>query len=507
MPTHAHPLPNRPPRAASRRRGYTMILVLLMIAMTMTVSYSVLRTQSSSTKMANNGSLQFRARQAAWTGMSAGMRRISQTTWGGVGSTVTGNLSNSCSYALTYTTGDTQLTTTDANAADWPYRVTITATGYAADTTGLSSVVTSYRMESVLRLVPKQLAATPSPWSTMMSYVYYQTNADNISVQLPLQINGPMRWQGSLQTFVTSYPLTTVTASRYLSDLNAMRSGYGDYRPFTGPITLPIGSTTVTNRNLLSSNLGISLSNATAVTTSNFSHPGSPTTYRLYPGGSAYSIPTLGATISNTTYQANPRTNPAGIFLRSGDLTIGSNTTIAGTVITTGNLILTGTNVSLQPADLPALTSTTAVPQLPAVIAASDVRVTAGSSSTVRGTVAAFSNFVSLAGTQTTTFSMQGNLISRSLDVQNRTEWNTSSFNWGIIWSLFSSQLSNSNPILHYPVYAQALMGFNYAPLLTISTQTGSVTRQWFAPDTPLYSVYTGDAGLVWSVVRITELH
>ena len=155
---------------------------------------------------------------------------------------------------------------------------------------------------------------------------------------------------------------------------------------------------------------------------------------------------------------------------------------------------------------LPTLVGSTSVPEWPVVIANSDVRVTGGSSATVRGSVVSFGNFVSLSGVQSTTFAMQGNLVSRSLDIKARTDWNLGSFWWSLLWSSFTNQLTGSSPVVYYPVYVQGTFSLNYAPLLTISTQTGLVTRQWFSADSPIYSVYTGDPGLQWSTIRVTEL-
>jgi len=483
-----------------------LVLVLALISLTLGASYALVRVQTSTVKTSTNGRLNDAARQAALTGLSAGLRRISQTSWGGIGSTVTGNVNSTDTYSVTFTAGDPQLADSDPEAADRPYRVTLTATGYAVDPTS-SGVTTTYQVEAVARLVPKQLSSNPSMWTFMLGYVYYQTSSDSHSIQLPLRITGTQRWNGTLSNFLTSYPTTTSQRQRYLSDLNAMRTnGYADCRPFDGPIVTLTSAMSSTNRNFLSSNLGLTLSNAAVTSTTNWAHPGTVTTYKLYPGGPSYNVPTLGSSISNTTYQASAKTNPAGIFFRNGDVSIGNNTTVVGTIISTGNVTLAGTNVSLQPASLTPLTGTTGPPQLPAVIANSQFRVSDGSNSTVSGTVAAFDKFVCLGGTQDTRLDFQGNLISRSLDVQNRDEWSLGTLWWALLWSAFNGQ-SGSSQIQYYPVYCQAAAGLSYTPLLTIAGPSGSAIRQWFTGGTPVYAVGSGDAGLVWSVLRITELH
>jgi hypothetical protein len=480
-----------------------LIVVLALISMTLGVSYALVRTQTAGVKVATNGRLRNAARQAALTGLSAGMRRISQTSWGGVGSTITGNVTTSDTYSVTYTAGDPDLGPSDPDAADEPYRVTLTAKGFAVDPTA-SSATTTYEIEQVVRLVPKQLAANPTMWNTMLGYVFYQTHAENLSVEIPLQIQGAMRWQGGLTTFCNEYPTTHSQRKKFLADLNAMRTnGYPDCRPFTGPIVMPTSATGVTNRGYLSDELGLTLTNSAAVTTTSWNHPGSMTTYKLFPGGPSYTVPTLDATVTNTTCQANAETNPAGLFYRNGDLTLGNNTTVVGTLIVSGNVTLSGTNVSIQPHSLSPLTGTTAIPQLPAIVASSQVRVASGANATVLGTVAAFDAFVSQGGTQNTRFDLKGNLVARNLDVQKRTEWDLGSFWWSLIWSFFNDQ----SEVAYLPVYCQAAANMQYTPQLTIAGPTGSVTRSWLSADTPVYAVGSGDAGLVWSVVRITEKH
>lgn len=492
--------------AADRRRGMALVLVLALISLALGVSYSLVRVQTATVKTATNGRLSDAARQAAYTGLSAGLRRISQTSWGGIGSTVTGKVNATDTYGVTFAAGDTQLTTTAAAAADWPYRMTVTATGYAVDPTA-SGVTTTYRVEAVAQLVPKQLASNPAMWNTMLGYVFYQTDNAKLYVEIPLKIDGPQRWNGELKEFLKEYPTTHSQRQRYLSDLNAMRTnGYADCRPFTGPIVTLTSALSSTNRNYLTSSLGITLSNATVASTTNWSHPGTVTSYRLYPGGPSYDVPTLGSTISGTTLQADPRTNPAGLFYRNGDLTLGNNTTVVGTLIASGKVTMTGANVSLQPHSLSALTGTTASPQLPAVVAGADVRVAAGCDVAVRGVVASFGDFVSLGGSSDARLDFQGNLIARGLEVQKRNDWDLGSFWWSWLWSWFNSQ-SGSPTIEYFPVYCQAAAGMNYTPALTIAGPSGSAIRQWFTNGTSVYAVGSGDAGLVWSVLRITDLH
>lgn len=495
------------PRARRREcRGLAIILVLAMISMTMAVSYSLLRSQTAQLKSAGGSDLRTEAREAALSGMSAALRKMYQSTWGGADSTITGTLSTSQSYSATYTTGDPAIGVADANAADWSYRVTIDTTGYATDTS-ISTVPTTYKIQAVAKVVLKQVSANPGIWPTMQNYVIYQTGTDDCTLQLPFRCEGALRFQGSLTNFSTTYPSPSSCRGDYLSDLNEMRTrGYGDNRPFTGPLYLPTASTSSTIRSLFTSNLGVTVNNLSTTTSTGWSTPSSSmSTYQLYPGGRNYTIPTLATTVSGTTLAPDPRTNPAGLFYRNGDVTLGSNTSITGTIISSGKVKFTGTNVAVQSYSLPPLDGSTTANQLPAVMATSDVTVGDGSTATVRGTVATFGKFSASAGTQDSLFDLKGKLICRQMEVLSRSEWNLGSFWWSLAYSWFNSQANDSDGQKYLPIYMQN-WGMYYPPKITITGPTGAATaQQWFAAGTPLYIVGTGDSGMRWSIVRMKE--
>ncbi|MBL9082028.1 MAG: hypothetical protein JNK76_09505 [Planctomycetales bacterium] len=494
-------------RGRASRRGVAVVLVLGMIAMTLAVSYALVRAQTEVARGTSNGELRSEARQAAWTGLSAALRRMSQSSgWTGADSTFTGTINTRQTYAVTYTTGDERLTPDSPEAGDWPFRVTITSTGYAVDPQA-ATTTTMYKVEAVARLVPRGTSANPAPWSTMQSFVVYQTSTDDVNLQIPFRIDGAARFQGSLSNFAVTYPSPSSARSRYLSDLNAMRTGgYADCRPFTGPLTLPNSATTSTVRNLITGNLGVTINNASGSNTSNWNHPGTISGYQLYPGGKTFTVPTLPASVSNSTYQADPRTNPAGLFFRSGDVTLSGSASVVGTIITSGKVIVGGTGVSLRPASLPAVDGSSAVVRLPAIVAAQDVQVNANSTTTVTGTVATFAKLNAPAGAQATTFDLRGRLICRAMEIGNRSEFNVGSGWWSLIWSFFPDQENDADGTRYFPVYCQG-WGMAYTPRITIAAAAGPATQEeWFTAGSPVYNVGSGDAGLRWSVLRFREL-
>src|SRR5690606_36262299 len=116
----------------------------------------------------------------------------------------------------------------------------------------------------------------------------YQWTEDDFDVELPARLEGPVWIQGRL-SLSDYYPSTSSSRRRYLSDLNAMRlSGKPDYRPFTGPIYWH--AQTSGTIDAVTNLLGASTHNNGNKTASGWQHPGTPATYRLYPGGPEYEV-------------------------------------------------------------------------------------------------------------------------------------------------------------------------------------------------------------------------
>src|SRR5215211_447871 len=88
------------------RRGVTILVVLTLISITLAISYGLLRSQMTSIQIQANSSRRDLAQQAAMTGLSIGLRRMSQSDWVGVDTTLSGSLSATESYQITFSTGD-----------------------------------------------------------------------------------------------------------------------------------------------------------------------------------------------------------------------------------------------------------------------------------------------------------------------------------------------------------------------------------------------------------------
>ena len=482
-----------------RRAGVTVIVVLVMIVSSLALAYMIGRSQVATIRLQDNSDLNLLARQAAMTGFANGLRSMFEANWAGVGTPIRTTLNSQQSFSVTYTTGDALLSATDPN---WPYRVTILVVGTAVDLA--HPVSATYKIQAVVQLLPRQLAAEPANWATMLQYTVYQYAAGTFEVQLPSRIAGNVFVQGPLQ-LATDYPPSSSGQQQYLSDINSMQFfGYGDNRPLTGTVVSSTGSLLTSLLNTLLGLLGISTSSGSAPSNSTWAYPGQIVSYQLYPGGQTYTVPLVSSSLQNTTLAASPRSNPLGIFYSSGTVTLGNNVTLTGTLWSGGDVVVSGTNVVLQPLALPALQGSTQGVQLPTVIAASNFKVSSLAQATVGGLISCWNSFDVLPGSQKTSFGMQGRLICNGCLFEDRTEWQLTGTQWSSTWSQFNNQQGWSW-IWFYPQWLQQKNGLSYTPSLTIVPETTPVTYHWKDTTSPVYVPNSSDPGLRWTLVRWTD--
>jgi hypothetical protein len=598
----------RPPRGPLGRRGFTVLVVLALISITLALSYSIMRSQMTGIQIQSNSDRGNLARQAALAGLSAGLRSMRVSGWAGVGAPLSGSLSSTDSYTVSFTAGDASLTVGSVNYSDYPYRVTLVSTGTSVDSAH-ATVSSTYKVQAVVRLVSRQLTAAPSNYATMLGYTLYEMNTGYNYVTVPCHIDGPVRLQGAVDV-EDGYNWGDNPQKQYYSDLNAMRTGSnevqtisrsgviggtftvsfngattgniaynastgtlqtalqnlstigsgnvlvasggsgvwtvsfvgqlanmnvpamtinaspllglgtyscatttpgapgtGDYRPFTGPVSLPTNKTDGHNQNLMTQQLGLTLNNI--ATSSATALPISQSqTYRLYPGGPLYNFGQLPSSASNVTLAPDPVNNPLGIFYNSSTATLGNNVTITGTVVTGGELKIAGTNVNILPFSLQPLDGTTTPIHLPSVVALSNFHVTGGATATVNGVVYAGSQFLIDQGTEATALGITGNVIigGGNLTIDPRSEWLSYSGNqWDSFYNSFQAQLGRTNQIPYFPQWMATNQGRIYIPLLTVKADPTPLIQQWQDLGNPIYVVGSGDSGLHWDLVSWTD--
>ena len=193
-----------------------VVLVMVIIAISLAVSYSMLRTQTTALDLNSNTARQVDAHHVAVTGISVAMQKMSAANWAGVSSIVSDNISPYESYTVTYTTGDSSLTPGSSNYAEYPYRVTLLSIGYAVDPSDSTRRAT-HRVRAVVQLVRRKLSTVSSAWTNAQAYTVLQWGNDEARFDLTNRIEGPVQFQGPLQVCPT-YPY--------------------DCRPFSGAIDM-----------------------------------------------------------------------------------------------------------------------------------------------------------------------------------------------------------------------------------------------------------------------------
>lgn len=495
------------------RRGMALIMILGMIALTVAASYALLRSQTQTTLLQTNSQNSFLARQAAEAGLLRAIRKMSVNDWGGVGSTMTGNCDSQSSYSVTFTAGDASLAPSDPSYSEYPFRVTIVSTGTALNL-GDSTLPTTYSMTAVVQLVRRALntTSTPSLWNMMNGFTCYQWNSSatiwTVNIDSPVQFQGPTCFMGNLlfQTLsVDPSDANSDSRKEYLDDLKKKFTETGvDYRHFTGDVSLVMTRQSGgTNGDI--QKLGVNAVSTSAITTLPVSYTNAPTNYQLYAGGPSYTVgnllTTYGSNPAGQTIASSVTTNPLGIYKTGGTVNFKSGTTFAGVLFADGSsdeLRLDGLGVELNGLNLPPLSDSSTVYQLPITMVKNNLVVKNNSNSVVRGLVMNWTNFAVDAGSQNTVFNLQGRMFTEDLDISARTEWTgVSTLNWSLQRTLFKSQGS----ISYYPDWMDLSL-FDLQPIPRIKFQPPvAVTYHWPDWNQPIYTMAPGDTGLRWNII------
>jgi Tfp pilus assembly protein PilX len=498
-------------RRRPRRRGVAVLIVLAILAITLALSYSVMRSQVTAVQIQSNAMRRDDARQAAEAGMHIALRRMHEATWGGADSSFSGQLGTNLEFTATYTTGDDSLTDGDDDYHEWPYRVTITSTGCAADPAN-PQLQATHTVRAVVQVARRRRAAQPAGWSTVQGFTVYQwkpssdLSLSRFIVEYPSRIEGRVRLQGELK-LCDLYPGYTPAAERLMGDLNARRSlGLGDARPLTGPIAMKYSYTSSSVKSLLWNYLSVSTSDVGPSTAADWHVDLASSTYRLYSGGREYAIADVGGVLENVTLTPDPKTNPLGIFYHAGQLEIRDNVRIRGTLVVVGDagaeVYIDGRNVVLEGADLAPLAGAAAPEQLPVLVSGNDLSIRPGSTVAVNGMVIVDDEFeVEQDDQNAIVLSLRGRLMCKELVIHGRNEWDQSSSWYESRLNEFNRQLLGLSPTWHFPDFLEKQNGLVVQPKIVIQGPATSRTYHWQDPGQPLLAPHDNDDSLVWDLI------
>ena len=515
------------------RRGVALVLVLALLAITLGFSYALLRSHTTDHELERNQSRKTDARTAAQAGIAVAMRKLFDGTWAGADTSFAGGLTTDKlqGFTVSYTTGDSELTSTSADWSEYPFRVTIVSKGYSIDPTTAASRA-EYSIRVVVQLIRRRLNTNQATTTGLGSASIYQSGSDDVTIQHPIRLNDNVYIQGEIE-FSHSYPQAygSTAYMTFFEDIYDMYNDFGwDYRPFGGRLYTPSSRqpnsgdvVRVLDAQLHVPRTDIAISSTAPVPTiSTFSG------YRLYDKGKTYPgqavtvapdsldvVPSAEYLISGAAYAADPQTNPLGIFTSTqGSVGFGSSTSFQGMLIAYGSgsasdVHIGGTNVTIQGPTLPALSGDTTSYRLPAIVANDDVRVYDGTSRTINGWVVCEDEFELDSGSASSTVTVTGGVFCRKLALEGRSSWVQSETNWGTAFSTWNSTIVKVGQNIYFPGWLnnnRSSWGIYLTPRLIFNATPSGVTNH--VPDfaQPIYVPHSEDGGLRWDVVKWQEL-
>ncbi len=162
-----------------------------------------------------------------------------------------------------------------------------------------------------------------------------------------------------------------------------------------------------------------------------------------------------------------------------------------------------GTNVTVQPVDLPALAGSTAPVRL-AAVSAQNTTVDSGSAGQVTGLITVFDSFTVSQGSYNTAFSLTGELVASKLYVEQRDSWNN--LIWSVYYNWFVLQLYwNPRDAIEYFPEFMAYYGLDPTPRLVFAPETSPPTYHWANSYDPIFVPHPDDGGLRWDLLTWSE--
>ena len=584
----------RPIKNRRNRRGVTVVIVLAMISMTLALSYSIMRSQTTAVQIQANSSRRSFARDAAITGLTIALRKMHEPGWGGIGSTITGSVNSTDRYEARYEAGDAPTLDAQGFPADVDdyFEVKVFSTGFSSDPSN-SNPATRHSASAVVRLIREKRTDRPSVLAE--EYTVYQTGSSEFLINPPTRIEGPVASRGDIR-IGKSYQWREEARDRYLRDLHATRehryewgetdehlsNGDGsvelryvsrsipvnsfmriagsnrvhritsskvkdgeaevwfsptittttgipnfgarvelyetdttaDYRPLTGPILIASNALDASEKSYLETVVGVQAASLGGAAPGNWLPVAFSSNYRLYPGGPEYSAVELPDRIDNRTLGPS-LTNPLAVFYSDGDLALGDNVTLEGTLFVRGQLTLAGSGTQLRPPSaawkkLLSRESESSALELPVLVTGNHCRIQKTAIGSIDGLVMVRNHFLVERRHQHSGMAITGRVIAEHVNLGTyytgqSGSWDNDSNFWTARYEAFLDHQQWENPLTvrftEWMLWHALDFGVVRRGLL-IKPSQNAIHYHWQSADKPVFVEAAEGAGLRWDVLE-----
>jgi len=353
-------------RRVRARRGLSLLIVMVALSTSVVLAYSFLRTQIVVARISDNGARRDLALQAAQAGAADGLARLQSPNWQGIDQTITevliADASGTASYSVAYLT----LAAAGVNSppTDEPLYLVIRSTGLWQSAVNSQETV-QRQVDVTVRLSPRlpgrtinagdssiatDVTPNPADYDRIQGYTLFARNgSDSLILDPQDRIDGPIWLKENLRLYhdprwdhdVRNEMLTSIGA-QYGPTANGIAIRHP--HPLAGTITFQKRPSNSVRNDL--DRLKVTWLQDQSTIVYPTVDPASWQTYRLYAGGPLYSATSVAGTLINVTLRPTPE-NPLGIFYRSGSVWVSNNVTIQGTLVCTGDVIISGNEIRL----------------------------------------------------------------------------------------------------------------------------------------------------------------
>lgn len=398
-----------------RRRGYSLLVVMVALSTSLVVTMAFLRTQTTSRQIDRNAQRRERAIQAARTGATVALRRIQSPGWRGVEEPLTRTVWSDESGTARYHVRFHRLADVspyrdradDQLPGDAAVRMVIRSTGIWEARRGERERV-ERRIEVETRLRPRlpdrkllgwdsraaeDRATNPADYEEIQQLALFAGGGpDSLSLGPGACIDGTVRLSEVLRLYREPRWSSRIRDELLASVGNRLTTAAGkplSPHPLTGEVVFdaqPRPGRVLQDLDALKtpwSTAGASLQSP-AVEFPNW------TAYRVYENGFTYRARELRSGHLRDETLRPTSENPLGVFYRKGDLRLEDDVTVQGTLVVTGRLELEGASVRICSYNWrgkrgkPVTSRSEDWPRLPAIVAR-DVRADPDTRAMVEG--------------------------------------------------------------------------------------------------------------------------